>query len=78
MAKFSFGNRVCEQWNHLPGDVVSSSSVNIFEERLDNYLRTTGGIKRVVNFVSDKTIGKVCSCEPTYGNQVNQVNQLAE
>jgi len=26
-------------------DVVSSSSVNIFKERLDNYLRTTGGFK---------------------------------
>jgi len=30
---------------HLPGDVVSSSSVNIFKGRLDNYLRTIGGIK---------------------------------
>jgi len=30
VVKFSFGNRICEQWNHLPGDVVSSSSENIF------------------------------------------------
>jgi len=45
VAKFSFGNRICEQWNHLPGDVVSSSSVNIFKGRLDNYLRTIGGFK---------------------------------
>jgi len=45
VAKFSFGNRM-EQWNHLSGDVVSSSSVNIFEGRLDNYLRTIiGGFK---------------------------------
>jgi len=22
MAKFSFGNRICEQWNHLPGDML--------------------------------------------------------
>jgi len=43
IAKFSFGNRVCEQWNHLPGDVVSSSSVNIYRGRLDNYLRTIIG-----------------------------------
>jgi len=28
VAKFSFGSRICEQWNHVPGDVVSSSSVN--------------------------------------------------
>jgi len=46
MAKFSFGNSVYEQWNHLPGDVVSSTSVNIFKGRLDNYLRTIiGGFK---------------------------------
>jgi len=45
MSKFSFGNMVCEQWNHLPGDVVSSSSVNIFKGRLDNDLRTIGGFK---------------------------------
>jgi len=49
MAKFSFGNRVCEQWNHLPGDVVSSSSVNIFKGRLENYLSKLPG----------KTIGEV-------------------
>jgi len=45
MDKFSFGNRVCEHWNHLPGDLVSSFSVNIFKGRLDNYLRTIGGFK---------------------------------
>jgi len=45
IANFSFGNRIGEQWNHLPGDVVSSSSVNIFKGRLDNYLRTIGGLK---------------------------------
>jgi len=38
VAKFSFGNRIPEQWNLLPGDVVSSSSVNIFKGRLDNYM----------------------------------------
>jgi len=31
--------------NHLPGDVVSSSGVNIFKGRLDNYLRTIVGFK---------------------------------
>jgi len=40
-----FGIRICEQWNHLPGDVVSSSRVNIFKGRLDNYLRIIGGFK---------------------------------
>jgi len=60
IAKFSFRNSICEQWNQLPGDVVSSSSVNIFKGRLNNYLRTIGGFKSVFNFVPDKTIGKVC------------------
>jgi len=32
MAKFSFGNRVREQLNHLSGDVVSSSSVIALRE----------------------------------------------
>jgi len=78
VAKFSFGNRICEQWKHLPGDVVSSSSVNLFKGRLDNlvYLRTIGEFKWVFNFVPDKTIGKVCSCEPVYGYQVHQVHQV--
>jgi len=46
MAKFSFSNRVyANSGTNLPGDVVSSSSVNIFKERLDNCLRTIGGFK---------------------------------
>jgi len=45
IAKFSFGNRVCDQWSHLPGEIVSSSSVNILKGRLDNFLRTIGGFK---------------------------------
>jgi len=36
---------IFEQCNHLPGDVVSSSSVNIFKGRLHNYLRSIGGFK---------------------------------
>ena len=44
VAKYSFGNRVCDQWNGLPQEVVSSPSVNTFENGLDNHLRTTGGI----------------------------------
>jgi len=75
IAKFSFDNRVYEQWNHLPGDVVSSSSVNIFKGKLDNKLRAIGGFKEFFNFVPDKTIGRVCSCELADGYQVYQVNQ---
>jgi len=38
MVKYSFGNKVCEQWNDWSGDVVSSSSVNIFKGRLETSL----------------------------------------
>ena len=38
VAKFSFGNRVCDEWNKLPADIVTSDSVNMFKNRLDNYL----------------------------------------
>jgi len=28
---FSTGNRVCQQWNDLPGEVVDAGSVNGFK-----------------------------------------------
>ena len=37
--KFNFANRVVDEWNVLPSAVVESSSVNIFKNRLDCYLR---------------------------------------
>jgi len=41
--KFSVGNRVCEQWNNLLGDVVSYSRVNIIRLR-ECYLRNIKGV----------------------------------
>ena len=29
IGKFSFSNRVCDSWNHLPNDIVTASSLNI-------------------------------------------------
>jgi len=43
--KFSFGNRVCDDWNKLPGWVVSEESVNEFKGNLDHYLRNNRGFK---------------------------------
>lgn len=37
-AKFSFGNRVCTDWNQLPDEVVTAPSINVFKGRLDSYL----------------------------------------
>ena len=43
--KFSFGNRVCEEWNKLPGWIVSAKNVNEFKGRLDHHLRDYRGFK---------------------------------
>jgi len=41
--KFSFGNRVCDEWNKLPGWVVNLESMNNFKGNLDQYLRDNRG-----------------------------------
>jgi len=43
--KFSFGNRVCDEWNKLPVWVVNVESMNNFKLNLDNYLRDNIGFK---------------------------------
>jgi len=43
--KFSFGNRGCDDWNRLPGWVVSGESVNEFNRNLDHYIRDNRGFK---------------------------------
>ncbi len=39
MKKYSFCNRVVNFWNHLPGNVVNSKSVLVFERILDKLWR---------------------------------------
>lgn len=43
IAKYSFGNRVVQHWNHLPNEVVQGCSVDAFKGKLDKYLVHTGG-----------------------------------
>jgi len=43
--KFSFGKRVCDDWNRLPGWVFSGESVNEFKGNLEYYLRDNRGFK---------------------------------
>jgi hypothetical protein len=38
VCKFSFGNRVIDQWNNLPQEVINAKSINSFKNRVDNYL----------------------------------------
>jgi len=39
VGKFMFSNRVCQQWNGLPGEVVGAGSVNVFKRGADKILR---------------------------------------
>jgi len=39
VGKFMFSNRVCQQWNDLPGEVVGAGSVNEFKRGVDKNLR---------------------------------------
>ena len=39
---FSFSQRILNEWNRLSVDCVSASSVNIFQNKIDIYLRRAG------------------------------------
>ena len=40
--KFSFSQRTVNEWNRLSADCVDASSVNIFKQKIDIYLRRAG------------------------------------
>ena len=40
--KYSFSQRIMNEWNKLSTDCVTASSVNMFKNRIDTYLRRTG------------------------------------
>ena len=40
--KFSFSQRTVNEWNILSADCVGASSVNIFKNKIDIYLRRAG------------------------------------
>ena len=42
MRKYSFSQRVINQWNKLPNDCVNASSLNMFKNRIDIYLIRAG------------------------------------
>ena len=39
---FSFSQRIVNEWNILSADCVGASSVNIFKNKIDIYLRRAG------------------------------------
>ena len=42
--KISFSQRTVNEWNRLSADCVSASSVNMFKNKIDMYLRRAGYI----------------------------------
>ena len=40
--KYSFSQRIVNEWNKLPADCVYSNSVNMFKNRIDNYFVRAG------------------------------------
>ena len=42
MRKYSFSQRVINEWNKLSNDCVNASSVKIFKYRIDRYLIRAG------------------------------------
>ena len=40
--KFSFSQRIVNEWNRLSADCVGARSVNIFKNKIDIYLRRAG------------------------------------
>ena len=42
MRKYSFSQRVINEWNKLPNDCFNASSVNMFKNRIDRYLIRAG------------------------------------
>lgn len=44
IAKYSFGNRVIDEWNRLPSCVIESSSLGVFKGSLDRFLSGMGGV----------------------------------
>ena len=41
--QFSFSQRIVNEWNKLSAHCVGASSVNIFKNKIDKYLRRVGG-----------------------------------
>ena len=50
MRKYSFSQRVINEWNKLPNDCVNASSVNMFKHRIYRYLTR--------KYIDEKTLDK--------------------
>jgi len=44
VAKYSFGDRVCDKWNKLPATIESSQGINAFKSKVRKIPEKHGGI----------------------------------
>ena len=49
IGKYSFSQRTINEWNRLSTDCVNASSVNMFKNKTDKYLRRVGYIYTFFN-----------------------------
>ena len=49
--KYSFSHRTINEWNKLSTDCVSASSVNMFKNKVDTYLRRADYTYRYIKIV---------------------------
>ena len=56
LSKFSFGNKVINEWIHLPAHVVHTDNLNTFTRGLDCYLGIRG-IEISIYFFPDTAVG---------------------
>ena len=40
--KSAFSQRTINEWNRLPGECVNATSVNMFNNKIDNYFKRSG------------------------------------
>ena len=45
IGKYSFKNKVVDEWNSLPQEIVDAPSVNSFKNQLDRYFVHVKGLK---------------------------------
>ena len=43
VGKFSFVNRIVEEWNALPQEAIDSTSINLFKNKIDCHLKYKRG-----------------------------------
>ena len=62
MRKYSFSQRVINEWNKLPNECVNVSSVNMFKDRIDIYLIRAGYTYMIKWLTLDKPMASLSTC----------------